>query len=90
MKSREEQVREALQAAIKAANNNQSELARRMTNWPKNLRSTPYKQQHINHWLSVGNVPAQHAPAISWAVGGAVHPSQLCPGVFDDLKAKVA
>lgn len=89
MNTRSEQVKKALQKAVEVAGS-QSELARRMNAWPHNTRAIPYAQQYVSHWLSVGNVPAVHAPAIEWAVGGAVGRADLCPGIFDAPATRAA
>lgn len=85
-------VKAALARAIKAANDNQSELARRMNAVPGVLRTKPYRQQHINHWLKTGKVPPEHARTIEQAVNGEVSCFELCPGVFcmSDAAARAA
>lgn len=84
------QVRQALEAAIKAAGS-QSALARRMNEAPSaKARKVPYRQQHIFHWLSVGSVPAEHAPAIEWATDGVVTRYDLHPDVFGEPPAHAA
>lgn len=75
-------VRKALLEAIKAAGN-QGELAARMSKCAGEVRKTPYKQQHISHWLQVGYLPPEHAGFVERAVGMPGLRHRLCPGVFE-------
>lgn len=67
------QCREALEQALSACGNNQSELARRCS----------VKQPHVWKWLKAGRVPTERVHAVSRASGGKVQPYELRPDLPD-------
>lgn len=78
----------ALRRAIEIAEG-QSELARRMR-----ASGSTARQQHISHWLKVGEVPADEVIHVARAVNFAVTPHELdqvaYPNVWDGLPAVLA
>lgn len=68
---------QALNRALAACGNNQSELARRCG----------VKQPHVWKWLKSGRVPTERVLAVSRATGGLVLPYELRPDLKDIFPA---
>nr|WP_218180004.1 YdaS family helix-turn-helix protein [Pseudomonas gingeri] len=63
----------ALNRALQACGNNQSELARRCG----------VKQPHVWKWIKAGRVPTERVLAVSRATAGIVRPHELRPDLLD-------
>lgn len=73
MKGAQVKQKSGIQKAVEAFENSPTRLAEAV--------GGGVVRQHVEHWLKTGRVPAERAPSVARAIGGAATVEELCPGV---------